>query len=199
MPRYLSWDCGYRTLGWCDITIELGGLAEAHAIIAAALASGEFTIHNAGVADVLGEKVSAVPVGQRAALLAAFLRTVPIDPTAIVLVEQQPPHLARFGGAASAVPGVVANQLVFYYAAAGHRVEVVSPKLKNTIALCPEAALANNPTAPEHVRKAARKQQSVANFNWILQRWPYANPTWTPATCNHVADACMQAVTFAKI
>ncbi len=183
MPIYLSWDCANRTLAYCLIKIE----------------GSQYEILDGQVVDILGQKVDEVDEHTRAKRLADWLALAPISADkipagTIVIIEKQPQRLGRWGGATTYCSTAVANQLLFYYCKSP--CHFIDPKEKNKIALTPELVFVDDPKAPEHRRKTARKQHATANLQHIIDTCPCKLPQIKKSLMNHLADAAIQAIAF---
>ncbi len=183
MPIYLSWDCANRTLAYCLIRIE----------------GNQYEILGGQVADILGQKVQEVDEHTRAKRLAEWLAASPVSidkipAGTIVIIEKQPQRLGKWGGATTYCSTAVANQLLFYYSAGP--CHFIDPKEKNKIALTPELLFVDDPKAPEHRRKTARKQHTTANLRYLMDNFPCQLPQIKASLLNHLADATLQAIAF---
>lgn len=152
-------------------------------------------IHGCAVVDFLQEKVKNTDDSLRAVKLHQFLSTVDANAADLVLIERQPAHLGRWGGATSGAVEV-ASWLIFYYSTRGKPCKYISAKEKTKVAFCGDAFA--DSAGSESRRKAERKQYTVKNFSAILSAFPHPQIDIPASQLNHVADACMQGVAYAR-
>jgi len=180
--RILSFDCAYRTLGWCVLEYDPAGAL-------AALADGRLgDVHkvirmtHGGIIDTLGGRtVRSTGDVDRARALRAALGTLPPGPFAAVIIEKQPGRIRGKRGCSQAVEA----QLVYHYAAAtadsAAQIVLVHPREKN--------ALATRIVGPIAVNSyAERKRQTVAALRRLSELFDFR------AGRADLADAVLQAL-----
>lgn len=177
--RIISFDCAYRTLGWCILEITR---ATANAVIVAS-----------GVTDVLGEKITNTTCAQRANCLGAFLAAVASEEyvaNAIVLVEEQPHSQSMHVD-----NKVIEAQIMFYYTCVRRALAVytMKPRKKSLLA---EIVL-GEPRARVY---AERKKQTRRLFARICTSGGCTGGATQQDVYTHtradLADALAQALAF---
>lgn len=212
---YLGWDCANRTLAFVLMKVDLAELAACERDISSvttfeqlaelrARVRGIIEIRRAQVVDLLGDNIKNYTHVQLARKLGDFLDQSEVAPARIrdlsprVIIEYQPPKLARWGGATTEQASTVAHQLMFYYRE--FEVSYIDSKEKNKVAarvdLTYERYLAGCDT--DSRKKTARKRHTTDNFAFILANYTCGDANIKKALMNHAADACMQVIAFIK-
>jgi len=215
---FLGWDCANRTLACVLMRLDK---AELNACIAEceAYLSGTSTmsadeirararevihVKHMQVADILGDNIKTFTRVQLARKLGAFLENSAVSIAAIaelrpiVIVEYQPPKLARWGGATTEQASTVAHQLMFYYR--DFEVSYIDSKEKNKIALAPNLTheLYMAGCGSDSQKKTARKRHTTDNFLHIIKHFHCEGDSIKKSLVNHAADAFMQILAFVK-
>jgi len=212
---YLGWDCANRTLAFVLMKFDLEELAACERDISTVVTieqlealrariRGIIEIRRASVIDLLGDNIKNFTYVQLAKKLGDFLENSEVSAARIrelaprVIIEYQPPKLARWGGATTEQASTVAHQLMFYYR--DFETSYIDSKEKNKIAARPdltyERYIAGCDT--ESRKKTARKKHTTDNFTWLLEKYTNAGVAIKPALMNHAADACLQIIAFIK-
>lgn len=157
--------------------------------------------HSAGVADILdGRKVSDTDEIERTRALSSFLnKFVPIDASAIVVIEHQP---SKVGAKTNNKSTAVSYQLAFHYIK--HNPIMISPKLKNNISLNDDLRFINfvqkmrKYKSKKDAAYAARKAHSRENFLYLLASFDleYITDNIPNAVLDDLADSTMQILAY---
>jgi len=172
---FISFDCAYRTLGWCIL-----GYNPQRALRDPCYGNARdlFRVIDGGVEDVLGTEIVNVTHRERARLLGATLdRIIPRElvENAIVIIEHQPRQQSVRGvGTVRGDNQAVEAQLVMYFTvhAVARGVYLVAPKKKDTIS----SAILHEPIGKTYAerkkqsRRAYVQLASVFNFDVCLAR-----------------------------
>ena len=252
MYRFLSWDCGNKTLAHAHVSINTtilvqlaqvqarmtewikihekndpfgewirananlgagvttpiitGAIAELQQIITQAkyIISSFIAFHSASVDDILcGKKVADVDEVERTIALSKFLEASSVSKAALlredtiyhmpthILIEHQP---SKVGTATNNKSTMIGHQLMFYYV--DRSVSLVSPKLKNQIALIEFSTTYGGASTPYYARKKHSKDTFLQLMNALGMQYVYAN---TPMSCmDDLADAVLQIFAYCK-
>lgn len=213
---YLGWDCANRTLAFVLMKIDMNELAACERDINTVTTFEQLNalrarvrniieIRHARVVDLLENNIGTYTRVQLARKLGEFLDNSEVSAARIrdlhpqVIIEYQPPKLARWGGATTEQASTVAHQLMFYYRE--FDANYIDSKEKNKVAARPdltfERYLAGCDT--ESRRKSARKKHTSDNFTLILSSYNCAGvAAIKKSLLNHAADACLQIIAFVK-
>src|SRR5262245_5633255 len=142
MTWYLGWDCANRTLAYTLMKYDRRALdcasAELNDFAAAITAQPSeelfrrfddikrqlkqsIIVERADVVDLLGANIKTFTPVELSRALKTFLDNSPVSAAAMmqyaptVIIEYQPPKLARWGGATTEQASTIAHQLMFYY------------------------------------------------------------------------------------
>jgi len=210
---YLGWDCANRTLAFVLMKFDkseldaclaeceehLAGKRHVDATELRSRARKIIEIRHAQVADILGDNIKSFSYVELARKLGDFLENSPVsaqqmrDLAPRVIIEYQPPKLAKWGGATTEQASTIAHQLMFYYR--DFDAIYIDSKEKNKIAFAStlmfDRYLAGCDT--DSRKKTARKKHTTDNFLYIVENFHCEyGAIIKKSLTNHAADACMQ-------
>jgi hypothetical protein len=183
-------------------------ICEARAVIAQFL-----TFISAGVVDLLpGKKIADTTEVERTRALCSFLNThgdlnvIRVTERAIadnipvtVFIEHQPDKMGAPGRSCiNAKSTMVSSQLMFYYI--HHDPILVSPKLKDKLALKPGLELIYPKNASPSTKYSARKKHSCVNCRYLLNTLELSHiaDDIPNAVFDDFSDSLLQAIAYLK-
>jgi hypothetical protein len=179
--RFISFDCGIKTLAWVYIDIDIENK------VIKKVNEFKCKVHNL-IAD---KAVKAVNDLTKIQLLTAYIKTLDaITDDTIVLIEAQPCNVNNNFNTSSIL---VSHVLATLYISMNKQVHYISPKIKNKVKLDNSLDICNYKNT-----YSGRKKQSTDSLLYFINEHNISSSLTNieKKLYNHVADALMQTIAF---